>query len=152
MDRAVKQKRSDTADPRIELTDRSGMTRSGGNEMMQRQRAEEFIDCYTRLLTQVWSSEDYSRRLDDDPRAVLSEAGLVTTPDATVEVVRDGTGESDLGHQIDLWSQGFSTGSFILHVPHLPRMDVSELSDADLGDLAGGASTCCCSPCCCQAL
>ncbi|MFG2480746.1 hypothetical protein [Streptomyces fagopyri] len=120
--------------------------------MMQPQKTEEFINCYTRLLTQVWSSEEYSRRLDDDPGSVVAEAGLVTIPDATLEIVRDGIAESDLGLQIDLWNQGFGTGNFILHVPHLPRMDVHELSEADLGDLAGGVNTCCCSPCCCQAL
>jgi hypothetical protein len=114
-------------------------------------KSDEFIDCYTRLLTQVWSSEEFSRRLDDDPGSVLSETGLETSPSATLEIVRDGVADADLGRQIDLWSQGFSTGRFVLHVPRLPQLDVRELSDADLGDLAGGASTCCCSPCCCQA-
>ncbi|WP_369221623.1 hypothetical protein AB5J52_07365 [Streptomyces sp. R39] len=65
--------------------------------------------------------------------------------------MRDAVADADLGLQIDLWRQGYSTGRFVLHVPRLPRMDLRELSDADLGDLAGGSSTCCCGPCCCRA-
>jgi hypothetical protein len=113
----------------------------------------EFIQAYTRLLTQVWSSEEFSRRLAEGPRSVLSECGLRVPAEAELEIVREDSAdaEADLALQVELWSRGFSTGSFVLYVPHLPQMDVREFSDADLGDLAGGVNTCCCSPCCCQA-
>ncbi|MET9588143.1 hypothetical protein ABZY10_34705 [Streptomyces sp. NPDC006539] len=109
-----------------------------------------FIVGYTRILTRAWSSEDFCKRLESDPQSVLSENGLETPENAFIEVVRSRDAEPDLNLQISMWRHGDATGKYILYVPYLPQMDMPDLNDEDLGDLAGGAAGCCCSPCCCQ--
>ncbi|WP_405883165.1 hypothetical protein OG762_34185 [Streptomyces sp. NBC_01136] len=110
----------------------------------------DFIVGYTRILTQAWSSEDFCERLASHPRQVLADNGLEIPRNTVVRIVRSSDAEPDLQAQIEMWQQGAVTGKYILHVPYLPQMDVSDLSDEELGDLAGGAAGCCCSPCCCQ--
>ncbi|MER6084747.1 hypothetical protein [Streptomyces sp. NPDC001833] len=111
----------------------------------------QFVSAYARILTQAWSSDAFSRRLDADPRTVLAENGLETSPQAVVEIARpkDGNGPN-LDAQISLWADGLRTGRFRLFVPYLPQMNITDLNDEDLGDLAGGTGNLCCSPCCCQ--
>lgn len=106
----------------------------------------DFIVGYTRILTQAWSSEDFCERLASHPRQVLADNGLEIPRNTVVRIVRSSDAEPDLQAQIEMWQQGAVTGKYILHVPYLPQMDVSDLSDEELGDLAGGAAGCCCSP------
>ncbi|WP_162625218.1 hypothetical protein [Streptomyces cadmiisoli] len=113
-----------------------------GVGLLQYQKVEEFINCYTRLLTQVWGSEECSRRLDEHPRTLLSEVGLNISADATLHVLREEIAGFHLGHQIDLWNQGLQTGQFTLYVPR-PLCADGDLSEVDLGDLAGGVKINC---------
>lgn len=92
----------------------------------------------------------FCERLASHPRQVLADNGLEIPRNTVVRIVRSSDAEPDLQAQIEMWQQGAVTGKYILHVPYLPQMDVSDLSDEELGDLAGGAAGCCCSPCCCQ--
>jgi hypothetical protein len=111
-----------------------------------------FIFGYTRILTQAWSSEEFSRRLETDPQVVLAENGLPITPGARVEIIRSRDADPDLDTQVHLWDRGSVTGRYVLYVPHLPQVDTRELDDDELGDLAGGVSGYCCTPCCCQSV
>jgi hypothetical protein len=101
-------------------------------------KPDEFADLYTRVLTRVWSSEEFCRRFQDDPRVVLAEIGLEIPADSVLEIIPGEVASSDLALQLDLWRQGFDTGRFALHVPLVPQCEADELSEAELGDLAGG--------------
>jgi hypothetical protein len=103
-------------------------------------RKHVFFSSYIRVLTQAWSSEDFSRRLEVSPRDVLAECGLETPAGSQVEVVRSGNDEPDLGVQLALWSSGNDTGRYVLHVPYVSQIAVTEVDGEDLGDLAGGVS------------
>lgn len=101
---------------------------------------DEFANLYTRVLTRVWSSEEFCRRFHDDPRVVLAENGLEIPVDSVLEIVPGGVASGDLALQVALWLQGFDTGRFALHVPLAPHREFGELDEAELGDLAGGRS------------
>lgn len=112
-----------------------------------------FIRAYTKILTQSWSSEEFSRQLYSDPRGVLADIGLDTAPGSVVEITRSYGDYSDLEMQLSAWAEGLDTGHFVLYVPDLPRLDTRNIDDEDLGDIAGGAvPSFCCSPCCCQSV
>jgi hypothetical protein len=111
---------------------------------------QRFIRGYTKILTQSWSSDEFSRQLESDPRAVLASMGLDTAPGSVVEIVRSHIDLPDLEKQLSTWAEGLVTGHFVLFVPHLPQLDTRDLDEEDLGDLAGGVPSFCCSPCCCQ--
>ncbi|WP_211592441.1 MULTISPECIES: hypothetical protein [unclassified Microbispora] len=123
-----------------------------------RQRAE-FVNAYTRVLITAWSSEEYSARLDSDPRSALAESGLELPAGAEVVLVRnipEGHHDSNIDVQVALWERGLETGRFELHIPETPQVDMAELSEGDLDSIAAGASAqeaidinCCCCPCCC---
>lgn len=103
-------------------------------------KPDEFADLYTRVLTRVWSNEEFCRRFQDDPRVVLAENGLEIPADSVLEIIPGEIASSDLTLQLDLWRQGFDTGRFALHVPLARQWEAEELSEAELGDLAGGRS------------
>ncbi|NKE61451.1 hypothetical protein FXN61_33700 [Lentzea sp. PSKA42] len=105
-----------------------------------------FISAYTRVLSQAWSSDEFTERLAREPRVVLGENGLDTPADAEVEIIRSRDADPDLEAQITLWGNGFSSGRYVLYVPDMPQIDTRELSEEDLDAVAGGADTCCC--CC----
>ena len=107
---------------------------------MQPIKSDEFASRYTRMLTRAWSNDEFSRRLEKDPRGVLAENGLEIPAHAVLEIVWEGDVSLGLGPQFDLWQQGYSTRRFILHLPLLPRTGIDELREAELGDLAGGAT------------
>jgi hypothetical protein len=111
-----------------------------------------FIDSYTNVLNQAWSSDEFVRRLDAEPQAVLAENGLATVVGGAVTIERSRDGDPDLDAQISLWEQGHATGRYVLYVPHTPQICTTELTEADLDDVSGGANDacCCCNPCCCQ--
>lgn len=116
------------------------------------QERAEFVNAYTRVLITAWSSEDFSSRLGQDPKATLAEAGLVIPAGGTVEVVRtvtDGSPEASLDSQVELWESGIAGGHYVLYVPETPQIDMAELSEGDLDAVAAGLTiACCCTPCC----
>lgn len=109
-----------------------------GSELVHTIKPDEFADLYTRVLTRVWSNEEFCRRFQDDPRVVLAENGLEIPADSELEIIPGEAAFSDLALQLDLWRQGFDTGRFALHVPLAHQWEAEELDEAELGDLAGG--------------
>lgn len=116
------------------------------------QERAEFVNAYTRVLITAWSSEEFSSRLDQDPKAAVAEAGLQIPADGEVVLVRTipaGGHEGSLDAQVALWETGLQTGRYELHVPETPQIDMAELSEGDLDAVAAGSSIgCCCCPCC----
>jgi hypothetical protein len=116
------------------------------------QERAEFVNAYTRVLITAWSSEDFSNRLAQDPKAALNEAGLSIPASATVEIVRsvtDSSPEASLDSQVQLWETGIASGRYVLYVPETPQIDMAELSEGDLDAVAAGLTiACCCTPCC----
>jgi len=116
------------------------------------QERAEFVNAYTRVLITAWSSEEFSNRLGQDPKAALSEAGLGIPADANVDIVRtvtEGAAEASLDSQVELWETGLESGRYVLYVPETPQIDMAELSEGDLDAVAAGltiASSC--TPCC----
>ncbi len=117
------------------------------------QERAEFVNTYTRVLITAWSSEDFSNRLAQDPKAALAEAGLAVPAGAEVDIVRtaEDSPEASLDSQVQLWETGIATGRYVLYVPETPQIDMAELSEGDLDAVAAGnvIIACCCSPCCC---
>ncbi|WP_405088082.1 hypothetical protein [Microbispora sp. NBC_01389] len=112
----------------------------------------EFVNAYTRILITAWSSEEFSAKLDSNPREALAEAGLEVPAGATIQLVRnvpEGAHDSNLDVQVSLWERGLETGNFEFHVPETPQIDMAELSEGDLDAIAAGDINCCCCPCCC---
>jgi hypothetical protein len=113
----------------------------------------EFVNAYTRALITAWSSEDFSQRLAQDPKAALTEVGLNIPASAEVELIRTisaDAGEGDIDTQVALWESALSTGHYELYIPETPQIDMAELSEGDLDAVAAGAdiSCCTCTPCC----
>jgi hypothetical protein len=120
---------------------------------MDPQERTDFIDAYTRLLINTWSSEEFASRLDTDLRGALIECGIAVPEGATVERVRDipeVQREGGLDVQVEEWERGQETGQFYVHIPETPQVDIAELTEGDLeGVAAGDYYCCCCCPCCC---
>ena len=116
------------------------------------QQRAEFVNAYTRVLITAWSSEDFSNRLAQDPKAALAEAGLAIPAGANVEIIRtvsEGAPEASLDSQVQLWEAGDASGHYVLWVPETPQIDMAELSEGDLDAVAAGLTVaCCCTPCC----
>lgn len=124
--------------------------------MSNEQDKQEFVNAYTRVLVNAWSSEEFSAQLESDPRAALAEAGLEVPEGVEVKVVREAGGpEADLApqerlnKQYERWTAAEETGEVIVFVPATPRVDVKDLEMSDLESVAGGDFNCCCCPCCC---
>jgi hypothetical protein len=120
---------------------------------MNPQERAEFVNAYTRSLITAWSSEDFSRRLVQDPKATLAEVGLNIPGSAEVNLVREipeEHGEANIDFQVQLWETGLATGHYELHIPETPQIDMAELSEGDLDAVAAGLTISCCSctPCC----
>jgi hypothetical protein len=119
----------------------------------------EFVNAYTRALITAWSSEDFSQRLAQDPKAALTEVGLNIPASAEVELIRttpaDTGGEADIDIHVALWESALSTGHYELHIPETPQIDMAELIEGDLGAIVDvtAPTYCCCCPgsCCCCA-
>jgi hypothetical protein len=124
---------------------------------MTAQARAEFVDAYTHVLVTSWSSEDFTYQLDTNPAAALGECGLRLPADATVEVVRtipERALDASLETQVEAWEYGLRTGHYRLHIPDIPPVALSELTEGELDPVAAGtaicaAVPCCCCPCCC---
>jgi hypothetical protein len=116
---------------------------------MQAEAKAEFLAGYTRVLTNSWSSTEYSDRLTATPKEVLAEAGLNVPSGASIHVVRDVAGDASLDAQIAEWEQAEKSGKYVLYVPATPMIDTAELSEGDLESVSAGTDyCCCCCPCC----
>jgi len=120
-----------------------------------RQRTE-FVNRYTRALINAWSSEEYSAKLDGNPREALAEAGLELPAGAEIVVVRnapEGHSDTNIDVQVNLYERGLQSGTFEFHIPQAPQIDMAELSEGDLDSISAGELSpdinCCCCPCCC---
>ena len=114
-----------------------------------------FVNAYTRILINAWSSEEFAGRLDSDPKAALRESGLDIPADGEVVLVRqfpEGQPEGDLDVQIALWERGLESKVYELHIPETPQVDTAELTEGDLDSIAAGEITVyvCCCPCSCS--
>ncbi|MFI8007619.1 hypothetical protein [Streptomyces sp. NPDC086010] len=98
----------------------------------------EFVACYTNLVTRLWADEGAGVRLVADPRAVLAESGLCIPSDSRAEVIESHATDLDLQGRLDVWNEGYSTGTFKLLVPRHDIRATNELDESTLGDLAGG--------------
>ncbi len=113
-----------------------------------------FVAAYTQILIAAWSSELFTRRLQDDPVDAIAEHGLEVPLGAQVSVVDDiapDHGPANLDVAVDAWAEGRSTGKYVLYVPSTPQMQARWLTDDDLADVVAGyqVNQCCCTPCCC---
>ncbi|MDO5683068.1 MAG: hypothetical protein Q4G46_09620 [Propionibacteriaceae bacterium] len=114
------------------------------------QTLEQFSDAYTRLLISSWSSSDYSERLEASPADVAREAGLEIAPEVQVTLVKPEGGEpGELADYYATFQEGLRNGRVELVVPGEPMIDMQQLTDEDLVEVAGGARACCCCPCSC---
>ena len=123
---------------------------------MTAQERTEFVNAYTRALITAWSSEDFSHRLAQDPKATLTEVGLNIPAGAQVELIRttpaDAGAEPDIDTHVALWETALSTGLYELHIPETTQIDMAELSAGDLDTAIMDITIpqyCCCCPCCC---
>src|SRR4051794_18364874 len=99
-----------------------------------RQRTE-FVNTYTRVLITAWSSEEYSAKLDNNPREALAEAGLEVPAGAKIVLVRnvpEGHSDSNIDVQVSLYERGLQSGTFEFHIPETPQIDMAELNEGDL--------------------
>lgn len=111
----------------------------------------QFVNAYTRALITAWSSEAYAAKLETEPRAALAESGLEVPAGAEIVIVRtipEGREEGDLDLQVNFWDIGKATGRYEVHIPETPQIDMADLSEGDLADVAAGGNSCCC-PCSC---
>jgi hypothetical protein len=125
---------------------------------MSEHEKNEFVDAYTKALVSSWSSDDYTSRLERNPRAALAEVGLSVPADARINVVRTVPEEpasstdqhGHLDRQIALWQVGIDTGYYEIYIPETPQVDTADLDLDELADVAAGLSIyCCCCPCSC---
>jgi hypothetical protein len=119
---------------------------------MNAQERTEFVNAYTRALITAWSSEDFSQRLAQDPKAALTEVGLNIPASAEVELIRTspaGTGgEADIDTHVALWESALSTGHYELHIPEAPQIDMAEIIEGDLNTIVDVTVPPCSSSCC----
>ena len=73
-----------------------------------------------KVIARCWGDDEYKSRLIDDPRAVLSEAGLDPPPDIEIKV------------------QEQMPGQVLLTLPPRPDDEDMELDDSRLEAVAGG--------------
>jgi hypothetical protein len=115
----------------------------------------DFLITYGKVVARSWEDKEYHDRLVEDPRAVLSEAGLTIPAGINIDVVEfstSGAGGGDANSTDALygtWEKAAESGTFTLPLPATPPEagDVV-LYDEELESVAGGGDLCCC-PCCC---
>jgi hypothetical protein len=113
-----------------------------------------FIASYGRLVTRVWSDPDLDVVLEQDPRALMAQYGLVLPEAVTIEVVRHApSAESNLDELVAAWEDAPSSGRFALVVPATDVDADGELDELELDTIVAGLGTSCAfaCPCCCTA-
>jgi hypothetical protein len=118
---------------------------------LSEQQRSDFVGAYTRVLISAWSNEEFAAKLDSNPREALAESGIELPSGARVTVDRSDPSEAHSGNletQVALYERGLSTGEFEFHIPRTPQVDMAELDDSELANVAGGMDIYCC-PCCC---
>lgn len=111
-----------------------------------------FVSSYSRLVADVWGDPVAERRLVEDPRALLSDHGLVVPAQVTINIVRDASDEPDLESQVRAWETMMDSWALSLVIPSSEPLGTSELDEDELDIVVGGlaASCSCCCPCCCS--
>jgi len=111
-----------------------------------------FVAAYGRLVTSVWSDPAHKLLLEQDPRALMAQHGLVLPDGVTIEVVRDvQDAEPDLDALVAAWASASASGRFTLVVPATDADGDMELDEHELDAIVAGLDTscACCCPCCC---
>ncbi|RPE39104.1 HlyD family secretion protein [Streptomyces sp. Ag109_O5-1] len=89
-----------------------------------------FVERYIRVVDRFWSDTDFAGRLEDSPLPALAECGLEVPPGVQVRLVR--LPAWDVADAMRRW---FEAAEIALP---LPPGGATHVSDAELGDLAGG--------------
>jgi hypothetical protein len=111
-----------------------------------------FVASYGRLVTRVWSDPDLELLLEQDPRALMAQYGLVLPEAVSIEVVRNASdAEANLDELVAAWESAPDSGRFALVVPATDVDDEGELDEHELDAIVAGLGTrsACCCPCCC---
>ena len=111
-----------------------------------------FVASYGRLVTRVWSDPDLELLLEQDPRALMAQYGLVLPEEVAIEVVRNAPdAEANLDELVAAWEDAPDSGRFALVVPATDVDGDGELDELELDAIVAGVGTscACCCPCCC---
>ena len=84
-----------------------------------------FLQCYAKLLTRTWSSGRFTEQLYRDPRQALARCGLKVPDGSQMRIVDAAPSAAGLDPDsaVALWESGWTTGTFVLHVPATPQPD-----------------------------
>lgn len=121
---------------------------------MDEQGRRSFVQAYTKILIEAWSSEQFAMRLQAEPMTAIAEFGI-DVPDGVEVVVSDRISADheppDLDVAVRAWDDGVATGRVVLYVPSTPQMHTQSMTDDELATVVGGyqVNQCCCTPCCC---
>lgn len=110
-----------------------------------------FIAAYSRLVAEVWADPAVERELDENPRALLNQHGLVVPASVEINLVREDTdAEPDVDVQVRAWEEAEEKGVLTLFVPRIEPIASGELDEDELDRVVGGidATCACCCPCC----
>jgi hypothetical protein len=110
-----------------------------------------FFAAYGRLVTGVWSDPDLELFLEQDPRALMAQYGLLLPGAVSIEVVRSAPdAEPSLDELVAAWEDAPSSGRFALVVPATDAEEDGELYEHELDAIVAGlgTSSACCYPCC----
>jgi hypothetical protein len=113
-----------------------------------------FVASYGRLVTRVWSDPDLELLLEQDPRALMAQYGLVLPDAVSIEVVRNAPdAKASLDELVAAWEAAPASGRFAFVVPATDVDDDGELDEHELDAIVAGLGTscACCCPCCCTA-
>jgi hypothetical protein len=101
-----------------------------------------FVASYGRLVTGVWSDPDQELLLEQDPRALMAQCGLVPAEVVSIEVVRNApNAEPSLEELIAAWENAPASGRFTLVVPATDVDDEAELNEHELDAIVAGLDT-----------
>jgi hypothetical protein len=92
--------------------------------MAQDPQQQEQMKQWGEVVARAWSDETYKQRLLSDPKAVLAEAGLPLHPNVQVLV-----------------HEAAPTQLHLVLPPPPPERQGDKLSEAELGQVAGGQAT-----------
>jgi hypothetical protein len=96
---------------------------------------QEFAERYSALLLSAWRDETVMAAVLDDPARAAVEAGLPVEPGATVRV---DLSQPEMFFTLDevLREWTATPGEHVLHLPPDPMIDMSELADAEVDEIA----------------